>query len=33
MNLKSFYESQSKDPFSIIPLTFHLKNTNDKDFE
>lgn len=32
MNMKNFYESQNKNPFSYLPLTFHLKNTLDQDF-
>lgn len=32
-NMKRYYESIERDPFEVMPLTFHIrKGTDDKEF-
>lgn len=32
MNLKNYYEAQKTNPFEYIPMTFHLTDSQDKEF-
>jgi hypothetical protein len=31
-NLKVYLESQNKDPFEVVPLTFHIEDLNSAEF-
>jgi hypothetical protein len=33
MNLKTYYESRKENPFINIPMTFHIKEKGDKEFD
>lgn len=33
MNLKNYYDAKKINPFEYIPMTFHINDMNDKEFE
>jgi tubulin polyglutamylase TTLL1/tubulin monoglycylase TTLL3/8 len=33
MNLKTYYEQRKENPFINIPMTFHMKEKGDKEFD
>ena len=33
MNLKNYYEAQNMNPFEFIPMTFHVTDSEDKEFQ
>mmetsp|Transcript_24239 Transcript_24239/g.37367 ORF Transcript_24239/g.37367 Transcript_24239/m.37367 type:complete len:228 (+) Transcript_24239:1823-2506(+) len=33
INMREYYEAMGLDPFSVLPLTFHIKNSTDSEFK